>query len=293
MTVEYAVIGSPIAHSLSPTIHNAIFQHEGRDARMVALDPGSADELEGLLDTWLTEKTYAGLAVTAPYKPLIAHVDGQLSEAVLMLDVANTLTLRAGSLGETADDGTGSDAHWRIDNTDVAGFISAIEQLISPLQYRTFMVFGTGATARTIIYALIKQGAATIQVVGRSREKVEACLSIFDDTGCSEVVATTVPPGKHFDCAIDATSLGLSAQDNLVFPISWFEEYAATVFDVVYRPQSSTPLIKECRDRKIPAMDGREMLYAQAVAQAKLWGATSDPEELMGVVCDACEQELA
>jgi len=280
MTQQFAVIGTPIEHSLSPLIHNAIFEYEGRDAQMTAVDPKAPEALKGLLAEWLDSRTYQGCAVTAPYKPLAAHLLGTHSEVVKTLDAANTLTL---------PDDTDS---WRIDNTDVAGFTHAVQELLSPLKYRTFVVFGTGATARTIIYALIQGGAATIQVVGRSIEKAEECTSIFSDHGDTDILVSTVPCGKHFDCAINATTLGLSAHDELVFPISWFEEYAAHVFDVMYRPTGTTRLINACRQREIPALDGRSMLYAQAVEQARLWGATSSSEELMRVIRVACEGDV-
>jgi len=278
MTQRFAVIGTPISHSLSPVIHNAIFRHEGRDAYMEAIDPGTPEELARLLEVWRGDEQNHSYAVTAPYKPLIAGLEGKRSEAVRILGVANTLT---------RDDENGS---WKIDNTDVAGFTHAVQKLLSPLTYRTFVVFGTGATARTIIYALIKEGAATIQVVGRRKEKAQECVSIFRDTGQTDIITSIAPLGKRFDCAINATTLGLSAQDALVFPLAWFEEYVTNVFDVVYRPVGTTRLVNACRQRDIPALDGRHMLYAQAIEQAKIWGATTSEEELFDIVRIACEE---
>jgi shikimate dehydrogenase len=244
---------------------------------MVAVDPGSPEELERLLESWRRTSEYHGLAVTAPYKPVIAGLQGERTEAVETLGVANTLTL--------------VDGLWHIDNTDVAGFLCAIEQLISPLTYRTFVVFGTGATARTILYALIQQNVAIIQVVGRARDKVEECLSVFSDTETTQIKGSTAPPGKRFDCAINATTLGLSAHDDLVFPVSWFQEYVQCAYDVIYRPLSTTRLVKTLSARGIPAKDGRSMLFAQAIAQARLWGSTSTDSELWEVIESACKQD--
>jgi shikimate dehydrogenase len=279
MTERFAVIGTPVAHSLSPKIHNAIFAHEGRDAHMDAIDPGSLEELEHLLESWRISSEYKGLAVTAPYKPLAAELEGKRSDAVKVLGVANTLTL--------------VDGMWHIDNTDVEGFTSAVQQLVSPLRYRTFVVFGTGATARTIIYALIQQGAAIIQVIGRSCEKAEECVSIFSETEATQIIVSTVPPGKRFDCAINATTLGLSAHDALVFPVSWFKEYARCVYDVIYRPLGTTRLVRKSSAQDIPAHDGRSMLFAQAIAQAQLWGSNSSEEELRVVIEQACEENIS
>jgi len=287
MSEQFAVIGTPVSHSLSPAIHNAIFAAEGRDATMVAIDPQTHEVLERDLGQWAEDGTYQGLAVTAPYKPVAAALKGQRSAVVEALGAANTLTW--------ADDGT-----WRIENTDVAGFIAAIQLLRAPIAYRTFVVFGTGAVARSIVYALIGQNAAAVHVVGRSLEKARACIdfSALDDpqfqaaltAGTTDLVAATAPAGKRFDCAINATTLGLSSSDALVFPLAWFEEYAATIFDVVYRPHATTRLVAEARNRGIPALDGRMMLAAQAAEQARIWGATLPHEELLEIARSATEE---
>ena len=290
MTQQFAVIGSPIAHSLSPRIHNAIFEAEGRDARMRAIDPVTSEQLTSDLERWKAERTFEGLAVTAPYKPLIAALEGERSDEVALLEAANTLTLRE------SEPVSGDGVFWQIDNTDVAGFTHAVQQLLSPLKYRTFVVFGTGATARTIIYALIAHDAALIQVVGRSQEKARACIEPFESWQQSrahktELIAASAPAGKRFDCAINATTLGISAHDELVFPVSWFAEYAATVFDVVYRSTGTTRLVASARQRDIRALDGRAMLYGQAIEQARIWGAHSSSKELMDVIEQAIDKE--
>ncbi|MCL2491158.1 MAG: hypothetical protein FWE87_00145 [Coriobacteriia bacterium] len=290
MPQKFAVIGTPITHSLSPIIHDAIFAHEGRDATMGRIDPLTAEQLAQDLASWLAEGTFEGLAITAPYKPLVANLEGERSEEVDALESANTLTRRTGIK-------KGTPALWQVDNTDVAGFTSAIQKLLSPIKYRTFVVFGTGATARTIVYALQAQEAAMIQVVGRSLGKAQGCIHTVEESvsGGAQVTrlsASTVPPGKRFDCAINATTLGISAHDELVFPLSWFKEYAASVFDVVYRPHGTTRLIKEATSRGIDALDGRAMLYAQALEQARIWGATTPDDELMEVITKAGEEGM-
>lgn len=277
MTRNFAVIGTPINHSLSPLIHNAVFANYNQNARMEAIDPKTPQALEQLLGQWLQEESYEGLAVTAPYKSLISSLGVARSPAVEALQVANTLTLKHEQ----------GDAYWQIDNTDVDGFIQAIRGLLSPLAYRTFVVFGTGATARTILFALAREGAATIHVVGRSRQKAQRCIDRISAAPTTDLVATATPPGKRFDCAINATSLGLSANDELVFPLSWFEEYASSVFDVTYRRAATTRLVNSCLARGIAALDGREMLYAQAAHQALLWGVSSSFEQVLSIMRQA------
>ena len=271
MSERFAVIGTPIDHSLSPSIHNAIFAHVGRDAFMEPVDPGSVDGFRELLAT----AEYTGMAVTAPYKHDAATCAVTQSDTVQATGIANTLT-RMG-------DG------WSAHNTDIPGFLAALSQLVDPVEYRTFLVFGTGDTALSIVYALCSAGAAQVSVVGRSIKRTQEFVVRFDDAA-TEVLAVATAPGKRVDCAINATSVGLAPHDGLVFPFSWFEEYAGTVFDVTYRADGMTKLVQQCRERGIEAIDGREMLYAQAVEQALLWGATSSSDELLDVVRDACAQ---
>ncbi|MCL2024242.1 MAG: hypothetical protein FWG78_00475 [Coriobacteriia bacterium] len=273
MSELFAVVGTPIGHSLSPRIHNAIFVHEGRDAVMGSIDPGSTEGFCTLI-TAADSGRYTGMAVTAPYKREAATGAETQSDTVQATGVANTLVR--------------TDEGWAAHNTDVPGFLTALTALVDPLEYRTFLVFGTGGTAHSIVYALCRVGAARVSVVGREIKRTQKFCAMFADAD-TEVFAVATAPGKRVDCAIDATSLGFNPHDNVIFPLSWFEEYAGTVFDVAYTSEGTTKLVGQCRERGIEAIDGREMLYAQAVEQALLWGATSSREELRRVVRAAAD----
>ncbi|HXW77148.1 MAG TPA: hypothetical protein VEJ20_07050 [Candidatus Eremiobacteraceae bacterium] len=149
---RFALIGDPVAHSLSPAMQNAAFAAAGIDARYDAIDVPLRD-----LAPWMTDKRseYAGLNVTTPLKEaVVTFVDGMTAEA-LAVGAANTLRIEKGRVT----------AH----NTDGAGFVAALQDMwkLSP-RGRSVCIFGSGPAARAVAVALRRGGVATLACWSRN-----------------------------------------------------------------------------------------------------------------------------
>jgi len=266
MAMRCAVVGHPVAHSLSPALYRAAFSVLGLNWTFEAVDvaPGGlADFVAGLDGAW------RGLAVTMPHKAAVVAL-GQPDQACRRLGVGNTLVL-----------GGENGAH--VHNTDVSGFLHA-------LAYRRVdevgkaVVLGAGATARAALMALNNLGAVgvTAQVRDVSSPRVATWLRLADDLGIdagvevlgtrhpADLVVSTLPPGQADPWAEDVVA------------------EAGAVFDVAYDPWP-TALALAGAAANLTVVTGLDLLAGQAVQQLDfLAGETVD----MSVLLEAGEAEL-
>ena len=250
-----AVIGSPVAHSLSPVLHNAAFGAADLDWRFVAFDvaPGSA---AAALDAMRT-LGIRGLAVTMPHKADAAAAVDRLDVAAAALRSVNTVVLgEDGSTLGLSTDGDGFVASLAAEGVEVAG--------------RRFVVVGAGGAGRSIVDALARAGAADIVVVNRTAEAAVAAaeLAAVGRVGTLAEIA-------HADVLVNATSIGMGTDDTPV-PADLLHPGLA-VADIVYHPLD-TALLRRARSVGAPAVDGLGMLVHQAVLQQVHWtGRRPDP----------------
>src|SRR3954470_17196503 len=160
-----AVVGSPIAHSLSPALHRAAYAELGLDWTYDAIEcdqAGLADLVGSLDDSW------AGLSLTMPLKrAVIALLDG-LSDTAALTGVVNTVLFREGMKYG--------------DNTDVHGVVAALREA-GVDRVRSVTVLGGGATAVSALAAARDLGARDAHVVARSAERAAATVTAADDIG--------------------------------------------------------------------------------------------------------------
>lgn len=251
-----ALLGDPVAHSLSPIFQNAAFDAAGLDAVYLALRSSSAD-----LPALLTGVALAGGAgnVTVPHKEAAAAIVQAPSDAVCATGACNTFWFEDGEI--------------QGDNTDVPGFLRAIDPLLggSPAGARVLLI-GAGGAARGAVHGLIESGADEVVIVNRSPERSEEIRSRFADRSSAVRISSLASiSGEFFDLAVNATSLGLAPGDPLPLPLEKGPTFGAA-FDMVYSPDR-TPWVSALRDRGVPAEDGLEMLLQQgAVAFERWWG---------------------
>ncbi len=152
-----AVLGQPIAHSLSPVLHRAAYDALGLDSWRYGLadvdEAGLASFVGGLDGTW------RGLSLTMPLKRACLDVADEVSDLAADVGVGNTLARLA-------------DGHWRADNTDVGGIVDALRPQWG--EARSVAVLGSGATALSAVYALRELGADTVCVYARDEAKAAA-----------------------------------------------------------------------------------------------------------------------
>jgi shikimate dehydrogenase len=261
-----AVIGSPVRHSLSPTLHNAAFAAADLDWTFVAFEvaPGDGGSAVSAMRTF----GIRGLAVTMPHKEAVAAAVDEVDPAAGALRSVNTVVLRP--------DGTTFGA-----STDGAGFVDSLAAASVDVRGGSVAVIGAGAAARSVIDALARAGAADIAVLNRSAERAESAAGL---TAVARV-------GQHRDVSaadvvVNATSVGMGT-DDVVIDASLLRA-GQVVADLVYHPVD-TALLRAARAAGARVVDGLGMLVHQAARQQELWtGRAGDPVVMRG----AAEAEL-
>lgn len=267
VTTRCAVIGHPVAHSLSPVLHRAAARELGWDLAYEAVDLTPA-EAPGFV-SGLDPSEWAGLSVTMPHKAMIVE-HGEPDDLVRLLGVANTLALRPTPI---------------VRNTDVTGAVRALG-LHGIAEVPDAVVLGTGATARSMLAALARVGCRRVEVRGRSRERAAALGAL------GEALGIEVRPALHTD-PVDHASLVVStlpgtAQGSLVAELTALVDAADAAFDVSYDPWPSV-VAREASARGRPVVSGLELLAGQAVDQVRLF---SGRDVGIDVLVEAGRQEL-
>ncbi len=270
MTHRCAVIGSPIAHSLSPVLHRAAYQQLGlQDWSYESFDV-TPETLPDFLATRTLE--WVGLSVTAPLKSaLLAH--GLAEQRATDLNAANTLIFGHPN---------------RLYNTDVSGMRVALARH-GVEQAKTALVLGAGATARSAFAALEALGVRSVIVAARSAQRAHDSL---DDVAGILGVDFRVLPWDELD------TLGAPGADLLVSTVPTvftprqavhLVNLAPVIFDIVYYDYPTT-LSRAAQSAGAVSVDGVDLLVCQAVDQVFLMtGRRPDPEPLLTI----CRQAVA
>jgi shikimate dehydrogenase len=263
-TRTFAVLGDPVAHSRSPLIHNAALKAADIDAVYVALRC-SSDDAPGLIHG--LARAGGGGNITIPHKGLAAETVEQASAAVGATNACNTFWLRRGKVyGE---------------NTDVTGFKVAVREVVADLKGARVLIVGSGGAARSVLHAVLDEGASAVTVLGRTpaRGKEMAAVAGRRARRVSFLTDAGRLGSEGFDLVVNATSLGMKDTDRLPLKLSALGGLTA-VFDVVYR-EGGTAWVQAARANGIPAADGGEMLIQQAAAAFELWFDVDAPVSAM------------
>jgi shikimate dehydrogenase len=255
-----AVLGSPIAHSLSPVLHTAAYAELG----LTGWSYGRAEVGAGGLRTFVEtlDATWRGLSLTMPLKVEALALPGVhlVSDDARLTGVANTLLL----------DGPSREVH----NTDVEGLVWALDRVLDD-GVGAATVLGSGATARSALVALARLGATQVQVLARDPAKAHALRPLTDTLGLTLHVLPWGTSAPDVDVLVSTVTAG--ALDG------WVEEVAdgaEVVFDVVYDPWPTT-LATAAERAGARVVDGLDLLVGQAVLQVELMtGCRPSPEVL-------------
>lgn len=262
-TRVFAVLGDPVAHSLSPIIQNAAIQGTGVDGVYVALRCGDG-ELQGVM-TGLAQAGGGG-NVTLPHKERAAALVEVPSDAVRRTGACNTFWVEDGRL--------------RGDNTDVDGLRRALrEDPDVDVGGRRVLLLGAGGAGRAALMALLEEGAEEVVLLNRSVERARIVARRIGGARTRVAMRWDDVKGQDFHLVVHATRLGLEASDPL--PVQ-LEELGAldALVDVVYG-RDPTRLVLHARELGLPARDGREMLLQQGAVAFERWWGREAPLQLM------------
>jgi 3-dehydroquinate dehydratase/shikimate dehydrogenase len=260
-TRVYGVIGDPVAHSMSPAIHNAAFAETGLDAVYLSL------WVEGDAVAFvraMAEFGFDGYSVTIPHKQGVMEALDEIEPVARRIGAVNTV--------ERRPDGT----HFGT-NTDWSAGIAAIEAVVGKawLDGKRGLIVGAGGVGRAMAFAL-KQAGARLTLADLDGPRAESLAA--------EVGAETCPlgeiAGRSADILLNCTPVGMHPKtDASPVPPEMLHE-DLVVYDAVYNP-SETQLLREAREAGCRTVAGIDHFVRQAVEQFELWAGRAAPVETM------------
>lgn len=255
-TRVYGILGRPVAHSLSPAMHNAAFAHLGINAVYV---PFKVQDL-GQAVAGLKGLNLGGVSVTIPFK----------EEIIPLLDEVAGPAARMGAVNTVVNQGGRLVGH----NTDWLGAVAALKEK-TEIHGRHILILGAGGAARAIVYGVLEAGgrvsvtdidmskAATL-----AREFGVECLEPREINACGAEIL------------INATPVGMAPHSDDIPLAPELLSRFRLVMDIVYRPLR-TRLLQEAHARGCEVVDGLRMLLHQGAAQFSLWTGQPAPVEVM------------
>jgi len=254
---KFLVIGNPIEHSLSPTLHNYWIKNNGIKA---IYDKQKLDEseLEQLIAQIKKDEIH-GANVTVPFKKTIIPYLDELSAEAERSQSVNTLYFKNSKIV----------GH----NTDIVGFETSIEKSKYNVFNKEVLILGAGGVVPSIILALNKMKVSKIKVSNRTKEKAESLKKNFKNI---ELIEWGELP--NFDMIINATSIGLKKEDNIKLNFSSISGNKF-FYDVIYNP-SETNFLKVGKKLGNKTLNGKLMFIYQALAAFDVWhGLKPDVDE--------------
>ena len=276
------VIGNPIAHSLSPVIHNAAIVHLGLDCVYVAFPVAPADLATALAGFATID--VIGCSVTIPHKQAIMPLLTEISPLARAVGAVNTIW--------------NTPTGWQGTNTDIAGFISPLAAIPRVWTNTTAVILGNGGAARAVVAGCHQLGCGKIQVVGRDAAKLAEFKQSWQDIQLTTNNSET-PVAVEFQVYLwDKLSELITTEDLLLInttPIGMHPHIedspisvelmrglqpGSIVYDLIYT-SSPTKFLQLATDRGAITIDGVEMLVNQGAVAFEWWLSETAPVEIM------------
>jgi shikimate dehydrogenase len=289
-----AVFGHPVRHSASPAMQNAGLAALGLNWRYLAFDV-HPDHLRPAIEG-ARRMGFIGLNLTVPHKLLALEMVDVVDEQARVWGAVNTIVFEMRdpsgqwvSVG-TTDALPSGNVRSRGFNTDADAIVQALLDgfdLVT-LQGGKAMLLGAGGAARAAALRLAREGLAAIYLVNRTQQRAaELAAEIVKSRLGTRVVLGY--PSEEVDLVINATSLGLKAEDPLPIDLQWLETHRPKfAYDMVYRPMV-TAFMRAMRRPGCSVVNGSGMLLHQGARALELWTGRPAPVEVMG---EALEKNL-
>jgi shikimate dehydrogenase len=265
-----AVIGNPVAHSLSPALHNAAFQELGLDFIYVAF---RVEDLKNALAGMRALENFRGMSVTIPHKIEAMQYLDEVNEADRRIGSINTIINQEGRLIGMGTDGPGA--------------LKAISDAGVCLDGKNVLMLGSGGAARAIAFTLaLKTGLAKLALLDINESMLHG-LAADLRSGTSATIAINPLSDKSLgeemeqaDLIINCTPIGMHPREGVSLVSVGLFRPGQVVFDVVYTPLE-TKLLADARSRGLQVISGVEMFINQAVLQFREFTGFDAPVEVM------------
>lgn len=263
------IIGNPVEHSVSPSMHNAAFRELGLDYVYVAFQVTSDTIREAL--GGISSLGIEGANVTIPHKTAVLDHMDELHESASKVGAVNTIKNEAGSLIGF--------------NTDGEGALRALESEIGKVADKPILLLGSGGAARAIAFSLVEAGA-DLTISNRTTSKAEDLVNSISNK--MDVEANWIELSEEAlierigdsDILINATSVGMEPNVDEALVTADMMHSDLIVNDIVYKPPK-TRLLKEAEKAGAKTIGGLEMLVHQGAASLEIWTGKKAPIDVM------------
>jgi len=292
-TSIYGIIGHPLGHTLSPAMHNAAFEAAGMNAVYLAFP------MKNILNIKYSLRQFGikGLSVTIPHKVAIKRA----------LDHIDPLAIQVGSVNTVAWGKSGLLTGY---TTDGLGAVDAIQNHGIKLDGKNILVIGSGGSARSIIFSLLKENPKKLGILARNihttRSIVRGVRSLrkYPEIEIFYMNEQKSPKIQHkyehalndpgmlaaYDLVIQTTPMGMTGHaESAKSPLE--ADYLArgqVIFDIVYNPEI-TPFVALAKKKKLEVIPGYKMLLHQGARQFQIFTGIEAP---VGVMEKVLKSEL-
>lgn len=251
----FGLVGSPIAHSVSPAMHNAAFAAAGVDAVYLPLPAADVDDFL----TFARALGLEGASVTIPFKVSLFDRVDDVDETARRIGAINTIRVE--------------DGRWLGRNTDAGAFLQPLDDRRINLRGMRASVLGAGGSARSVAIALTMRGAI-VTVHARDRQRAQTLASL----ACGHVGGW--PPAEGtWDLLVNCTPMGMHPGTGDT-PVPRAMLGGRLVYDLVYNP-TVTQLLADAAAAGCETIGGLDMLVGQAVEQFEWWTGTRPDQAVM------------
>lgn len=257
---DLGLIGFPIAHSLSPWIHEKFLKQANLSGKysIYEIDPKKIFEQE---INRLKTRQISGFNVTVPYKQKIIQYLDKIDKEAETIGAVNTVVNKNGK--------------WVGYNTDGIGYLRALESKYPKIfnrQIKKVLILGAGGAARGIYYALMMNGFNHIDIANRTQSSAARIAEFKNESISTSILSLTQAEKKLqiYDVIIQTTSVGMKPEENkTIIQIDHLKE-SAIVSDIVYQP-IKTKFLKEAEALGAHIHYGHTMLLYQAQYAFEIW----------------------
>ncbi|KRF49790.1 shikimate dehydrogenase [Bacillus sp. Soil745] len=267
----YGVMGDPIAHSMSPDIHNDAFEKENIEAvyhHFHVTKEGLNDAVKGMKALGIE-----GFNITIPHKTSIIPFLDEVDELALAIGAVNTVVNKNGRfIGY---------------NTDGKGFFKSLcDEISGDIKAKKTLVIGAGGAARAIYFTLVKEGVKQVDIANRTNERAAQLVSDcpYDKVSKALSIIEAEESLSQYDLIIQTTSSGMSPElDHSPLKVDQLKT-GAIVSDIIYNPLQ-TKLLREAGEKGAETQNGLGMFINQAALAFEIWtGIMPDTARMTDIV---------
>ena len=256
------IIGYPLSHTLSPSMHNFIYQKLGIDVEYKKWEI-SPNNLKSHIEK-INNENFIGANITVPYKEKIVSLLDEIRNEAKFTGAVNTIVKNNNKLIGY--------------NTDVYGIEQTLDIKLKNDVINNAVIFGAGGAAKAALFVLLQRGLNNLTIVNRTKSNALKMISKFNNVNFDQTIITLNEKSQiksaclSADLIINTTILGMKGSGyEDISPIdSTFIDSNSVIFDMVYNP-TKTQLIKIALERNANIIEGLNMLVYQAIKSIELW----------------------